>query len=147
MRSAKVDSRDVNNYNERMETFQHGFRKLLAWQIAHELTKGIYRATQQFPANEAYGITNQLRRASSSIAAQIAEGSRMPTANHRKIYYDRAYASAAEVDYFLELSHDLTFLDSEKYVHLLHKVQHVSALLHRLSISCRKRVTHEKLIS
>lgn len=119
-----------------MEKFKDGFRKLLAWQIAHKLTKDIYQVTRKFPKSELYGITSQLQRASSSIAAQIAEGSQMPTVNHRKLYYDRAYATAAETDYFLELAHDLNYIENTEYDRLLNEVRHVSALVHRLSLSC-----------
>ncbi len=122
-----------------METFKDGFRNLLAWQTAHKLTKDIYRVTQKFPKSELYGITSQLQRASSSIAAQIAEGSQMPSAKHRKIYYDRAYATAAETDYFLELAHDLKYVQDEEYACLLNEVRHTSAIIHRLSVSCIKK--------
>lgn len=119
--------------------FENGFRKLLVWQEAHALTIMIYKATVGFPIEERYGITSQLRRAASSIAAQIAEGSRMETSAHRKSYYDRAYASAAEVDYFLQLSHDLNYLHDDYYRSLTDKVNCVSFLTYRLSSSCRSR--------
>jgi hypothetical protein len=59
--------------------FGEGFRKLVAWQEAHGLTMEIYKVTAAFPRDEQYGLTSQLRRAASSIGAQIAEGSRMGT--------------------------------------------------------------------
>lgn len=122
-----------------MEVFQYGFRKLLAWQMAHTLTLEIYRVTRNFPKSELYGMSSQLQRASSSIAAQIVEGSRLPTADHRRIYYDRAYASAAEVDYFLQLAHDLKYLSDTEYQHLLKQIYYVSVLVHRLSVSCTEK--------
>jgi four helix bundle protein len=119
--------------------YRCGFRKLIAWQEAHRLTLFIYRVTKNFPREEIYGVISQLRRASSSIAAQITEGSRMPTSNHRKAYYDRAYSSAAEVDYFLELSKDLEYLNSEDYEKLLEQLNKVSYLTKKLSDSCIKK--------
>jgi four helix bundle protein len=121
------------------QKYTSGFRKLIAWQKAHEITLDIYRFTRSFPKDELYGITSQLRRASSSIAAQITEGSRMTTMNHRKSYYDRAYASAAEVDYFLELAHDLEFLPAEKYEEFAKKINYVSALVLGLAQSCKNK--------
>jgi len=56
----------------------------------------------------------------------------MSTSAHRKIYYERAYASASEVDNFLELSFDLGYSDSEKYKELLSLVNRVSYLLKKL---------------
>ena len=113
-----------------------GFRKLIAWQEARNLTKMIYKYTQSFPPEERYGLTDQLRRSASSTDGQIAEGSRMPTKKHRKSNYDRAYASTAEVDCFLELALDLKFLPPATYKDLLQKVNAVSYLTHKLSQSC-----------
>lgn len=115
--------------------YQKGFRNLIVWREAHSLTVALYKATCVFPKHEQYGITSQLRRASSSIGAQLAEGSRMRTGAHRRIYYERAYASAAEVDNFLELSRDLGYLDEPEYKNLLNAVNRVSYLLRQLSDS------------
>ena len=111
------------------------FRRLIAWKEAHRLTLDVYRATKIFPSDEKFGVTSQMRRAASSIAAQIAEGSQMPTGPHRTLYYERAYASAAEVDYFLELSKDLGYLETGIYDALLGQVNRVSFLVHRLAQS------------
>jgi four helix bundle protein len=119
-----------------MPKYDKGFRKLIAWQQAHQLVGQIYDVTEHFPRHEMYGVISQVRRAISSVAAQIAEGSRMPTANHRKLYYDRAYASAAEVDYFLELSLERQYFDQGKYDELMNKLNYVSALVLGLSKSC-----------
>lgn len=51
-----------------------GFRQLVIWQRAHELTMAIYDMTKSFPPEERYGLTSQMRRASSSVAANIVEG-------------------------------------------------------------------------
>lgn len=114
------------------KTYSRGFRKLIVWQEAHSLTISVYEITESFPKSEIYGITKQLRNASSSIGAQIAEGSQMRTQPHRKLYYERAYSSAAEVDNFLELAIDLEYLNEDKYKKLLHQVNKVSYLLQNL---------------
>ena len=51
------------------------FKKLAVWEKAHHLTLEVYKVTAHFPKEETYGLTSQLRRASSSIPANIAEGS------------------------------------------------------------------------
>ncbi|HBH19687.1 MAG TPA: four helix bundle protein [Candidatus Peribacter riflensis] len=122
------------------QRFQEGFRKLIVWQEAHALTILLYKVTTSFPSHERFGLTSQLRRASSSsIGAQIAEGSRMSSSAHRRIYYERAYASAAEVDNFLELSLDLLYLTSEQYQELLAHVNRTSYLLHQLTNSLHQK--------
>ncbi|MGH9655933.1 MAG: four helix bundle protein [Bryobacteraceae bacterium] len=50
------------------------FKQLKVWQKAHQLTLSVYRITADFPRQELYGLTSQLRRASSSISANLAEG-------------------------------------------------------------------------
>ena len=52
-----------------------GFRNLHVWTKSHQLTLDIYKATQQFPKEELFGLVSQLRRASASIPTNIAEGS------------------------------------------------------------------------
>jgi four helix bundle protein len=52
----------------------HSYRELIAWQKAMKLVTEIYEATQRFPSEERYGLTNQLRRASVSVPSNIAEG-------------------------------------------------------------------------
>jgi four helix bundle protein len=119
------------------EAYQEGFRSLVAWKEAHALTLNIYKMTRSFPADEKHAITSQLRRAASSIAAQLAEGSRMSSQKHRHIFYERAYASAAEVDYFLELSKDLGYCDSITYENGRSLVNRASYLIKKLSASCK----------
>lgn len=50
------------------------FRTLKVWQVSHDLTLRIYTATKDFPSEERFGLTSQIRRSSSSIPANIAEG-------------------------------------------------------------------------
>ncbi len=116
--------------------FRNGFRKLIAWQEAHAFTKEIYEVTAMFPRHEQFGMTTQLRKASSSIAAQIAEGSRMHTSDHRRSYYNRAYASGAECDNFLELAKDLRYIDEATFKRLLDRLNRVCFLTYRLFASC-----------
>ena len=117
--------------------FDRGFRKLDAWKLAHELTLKIYRITEKFPQKEMFGMTDQVRRASSSIEAQIAEGSRIDTTLHRKSFYVRAYASAAEVDTFLELARDLNYLTIDEHKELIVHLNKASACLFGLIKSCQ----------
>lgn len=89
------------------------FYDLDAWKKAHHLTLLVYKATKSFPGEEKYGLTSQLRRASSSVGANIAEGfSRFHFKDKVKFYY-QARGSVSEVQNFLVLARDLGYLSIE----------------------------------
>jgi four helix bundle protein len=89
------------------------FYDLDAWKKAHHLTLLVYKATNSFPGEEKYGLTSQLRRASSSVGANIAEGfSRFHFKDKVKFYY-QARGSVSEVQNFLVLARDLGYLSIE----------------------------------
>ncbi len=83
------------------------FRKLSVWEKSHQLTLAIYRATEQFPQSELYGLRSQLRRASASIAANIAEGCGRGSSCDFGRFLDIAAGSGSEVEDHLILAGDL----------------------------------------
>jgi four helix bundle protein len=91
------------------------FTKLEAWQVPHELVLAIYTVIKKFPKEERFGVIDQLRRAVSSITANIAEGwGRYHFADRIKFYY-QARGSCCEVQNFLILSKDLGYLDKSEF--------------------------------
>lgn len=95
------------------------FEDLIVWQESQDLAVAIYKETKQFPTDEQFSITNQLRRAVSSISANIAEGFGRSTAKDRLHFYVIAYGSLLEVKNFLYLSNKLGYLDSDRLKTLL----------------------------
>jgi four helix bundle protein len=94
------------------------FRNLKVWEKAHALTLDIYRVTKLFPREEMYGLTSQMRRASVSIAANIAEGTcRNGDADFAR-FLQMAAGSASEVEYHLLLSRDLQLLQTGDFKRL-----------------------------
>ena len=85
---------------------QH-FRNLLVWQKSHEMVLQVYRISRDFPREELYGLTSQLRRAAVSIPSNIAEGcSRGSDADFGR-FLIIALGSSSEVEYQLLLARDL----------------------------------------
>ena len=78
------------------------FREVVVWQKAHTFTLGIYRVTEKFPPHELFGLTSQLRRASSSIPADFVEGYRKRTVPDKLRFYNIAQASTDYCLYDLE---------------------------------------------
>ncbi|MDO8649465.1 MAG: four helix bundle protein [Candidatus Peregrinibacteria bacterium] len=109
-----------------------GFRKLIAWQEAKTLALSIYKLTEKFPTKEQFHLVSQLRRAASSVMANLAEGSAMPTKAHRLSYYARARGSAVEVDNHLELSLGLHYITQEEFDQAEGQLAKVTFLITRL---------------
>lgn len=105
------------------------FRKLSVWERAHVLALEIYRATATFPREEIYGITSQVRRASISIAANIAEGYGRGGDGEFHRFLSIAAGSAAEVEYFLLLARDLSLLSMPAYKDLQTQIVEVQRML------------------
>jgi four helix bundle protein len=87
------------------------FRDLFVWQRSMELTVALYRLTKEFPADERFGLTSQLRRAGVSVASNIAEGhSRLSTGEY-KHFLGMARGSNSEIETQLILATQLGFGD------------------------------------
>jgi len=80
------------------------YRKSVAWQRGMELTSAVYKLTRAFPADERFGLTNQLRRASVSIPSNIAEGKGRSSVGELIYFLGMARGSALEVGTQLEIA-------------------------------------------
>ena len=94
------------------------FRKLAVWEKSHRLTLEIYAVTKQFPRDEIYGLTSQMRRAATAIPANIAERCGKNTEAELARYMQISMGSASELEYHLLLAHDLKYLDEQTYQQL-----------------------------
>jgi four helix bundle protein len=105
------------------------FRKLQVWEKSHTLVLGIYQSTQSFPKVELYGLTSQMRRASVSIPANIAEGAGRESIPERVHFIQIANGSASELNYFLLLSRDLGYLPEEVYLKYSQDLDEIGRML------------------
>jgi len=106
-----------------------GFRNLKVWIKSHQLTLDIYKSTQQFPKEELFGLVSQLRRASTSIPTNIAEGSGRKSEKEFIQFLSIALGSANEVDYLIELSKDLGFISQEIWTQLDQEINEIQSML------------------
>jgi four helix bundle protein len=95
------------------------FRDLQVWHKAHSLTLESYRITNTFPKQEMYGLTSQIRRSASSVAANIAEGCGKRGNGEFYRFLNMALGSASELEYHFLLARDLDFVSRENYKHLM----------------------------
>ncbi len=104
-------------------------KDLGVWEKAHSMTIGVYKATKEFPREELFGITSQMRRAASSIGANIAEGTGRRSDGELTRYLHIARGSAAELEYHLLLARDLDLLSITKFDFLRRQVDEVQRML------------------
>ena len=91
------------------------YKNIKAWQLADKLVRGIYKETQNFPKEEMYGITSQLRRAAVSVPCNIVEGC---TRKNNKEYLQFLYiakGSLSEAEYLLSLANSLDYFEKDNY--------------------------------
>lgn len=115
-----------------LESKINDFSDLEAWKKGHQLVLEVYKTIKDFPKEERYGAIDQLRRAASSVTANIAEGFARYHFNDKTRFYYQARGSAAEVKNFLLLARDLEYIDSDIYNKLEEKVSEVRRLINGL---------------
>jgi four helix bundle protein len=113
------------------------YKDLRVWEEAHRLTLSVYKTTQVFPKEERFGLTSQIRRASASIAANLAEGCGRRSDGEMARYVQIAMGSGAELSYHLLLARDLGFMTTEEHVELNQNLERVMRMLSALSSKVR----------
>src|SRR5882762_5838834 len=101
------------NYGAKAPIRSH--RDLIVWQKAMDLVVAVYRATETFPKAETYGLTSQIRRAVTSIPANIAEGQGRRLTKEFLYFLANARGSLWELDTHLEAATRLGFLSTETH--------------------------------
>src|SRR5256885_5920759 len=105
------------------------FRNLKVWEKAHSLTLDVYKVTKLLPREEIYGLTSQIRKASVSIGANIAEGACRNGDAEFARFLQMAAGSASEVEYHLLLARDMELLKSADCECLSNQVVEVKRML------------------
>jgi four helix bundle protein len=108
------------------------YTKIEAWKLADDLTVAVYGRTQSFPKEEVYGLTSQLRRASYSVPANIAEGSSRESKKDYLHFLYIARGSLSETQYFIHLSQRLGYLNAQEADVLIGQTKQTFACLHGL---------------
>ena len=102
------------------------FQDLIVWRKAHEFVLGVYALAREFPKQETYGLCSQLRRAAVAVPANIAEGFRRHGRADKVRFMNVAESSLEECRYYLILTHDLGYQETDKQRTL---VEEISRLL------------------
>ena len=105
------------------------FRSLNVWEKSHELALLIYKHSKQYPKEELFGLTSQIRRASVSVPTNIAEGCGRGSDNDFARFIQIALGSASELEYLIQLSFDLNYIKNEIFTTLTDKTIHIKKML------------------
>jgi four helix bundle protein len=116
-----------------------GYKDLIAWQNAIELVTEVYRATMAFPGHEIYGLINQMRRASVSIASNIAEGHGRATPGEFVQFLCQARGSLRELETQVIIACNLSYLTSQQGQTLLARIDELARILNGLIVAIQRR--------
>lgn len=108
------------------------FQDLMVWQRGHELVLSIYKISRDFPKDEQFALTSQLRRAVVSVTSNIAEGFSRQTLKDKINFYHIALGSCTEVQNQLIIARDLHYVDNAIYVNIYDKTIEVHKMLNTL---------------
>lgn len=114
-----------------MATFRK-FEDIIAWQKARQITKEIYKVTLKGDFSKDFDLRSQIRRASTSIMANIAEGFGRRSDKEFANFLNIAHASAYEVQSHLYVAVDMEYVDEKSFIHLYDELAQVSRMLYAL---------------
>lgn len=99
--------------NSIQRTAESGYQRLLVHRKANELALEIYRATGAYPKEETFGITGQMRKAAASVPNKLVEGYGQKSIKDKFRSYSSAQTSLTELEYLIEFSGKLGYLNQE----------------------------------
>ena len=109
-----------------------GFKSLIVWKRSYDLALSVYKMTNNFPKDELYGLTSQMRRSAISVSANIAEGYQRKSRKEYIHFLSIAKGSLGEVETYLLFSKDLGYVQEIQFNQLETNRQEVGRLLRGL---------------
>lgn len=117
----------------------HHYKDLNVWKLSREFASDIYKITNTFPDTEKFGLTSQLRRASISIASNLAEGASRSSNKDFSRFLEIALGSAYEIETQLLIATDLKYIDTKTSETLLDNINLIIKMLSKLRSNILKR--------
>jgi len=113
------------------------FSDLEVWKKAHSFTIGIYTITKRFPKDERFGLIDQIRRAASSIGANIAEGFGRYHSNDKIRFIYNSRGSISECMNHVHLAKGLEYIDENTLIALIRELNEMRMMLNGLTRAMR----------
>ena len=121
----------------------NGYRNLDVWNKSYDFTLKIYSETKKFPKDETYGLISQMRRASTSIIANIAEGYSMGYLREYIHYVTTAIGSNNELEVYLMLASDLNYIEKSVYNEFKSAQEEISKMLFGLRKALKNKLKEQ----
>ncbi|MEC9491672.1 four helix bundle protein [Flexistipes sp.] len=112
------------------------------FQRSHKLTLELYKISEDFPSSEKFGLVSQIRRASSSICANLLEGSYRINTKEFRQFIGVSNGSVGELKYHILLAKDLGYIEEEKYDEFIIALDTISKMLRGLIKSLSRKITN-----
>jgi len=115
------------------------FEQLHVWQDVRAMIKSIYISSRNFPDEEKYGLTAQIRRAAISVSSNISEGASRSGGKDQAYFYNISYASLMEVLSQLIIAFDLGYLDESYYLDYRSQIERIANKINALRQTALRR--------
>ena len=119
------------------------YKDLLVWKKALSLVKTVYKVTQEFPKDEMWSLTSQVKRAAVSIASNIAEGSSKRSTREFIRFLNMSYGSLSELEAQLIIAHELEFINKGDLDAVLIPANEIGKMLNGLIRSLNNKLNSE----
>ena len=136
---------DVRREILKINKDMHNFKELKIWNLSRHFVKDVYLLTKQFPEDERFGLTQQVRRAAVSIPSNIAEGSGRGSDKEFSHFLDIANGSAFEVETQLILSLDLEYISQAEFDPLNEKLQIIEKMIFNFNKSLKSQISKSQI--
>lgn len=121
-----------------MANIINSFEDLTVWQESQAFAVNVYKLSKNFPSEEMFAMTSQIRRAVSSVSANIAEGFGRSSVNDKSHFYTMAYGSLLETKNFLYLANKLDYIDDAALLKLLDQCTSCQKLLNAFKAGLKR---------
>lgn len=119
------------------------YKNLEIWKLSKNICLFIYKITKDYPKEELYGITSQIRRCAVSIPSNIAEGYAKSSVKEQLKFIEIAYGSYYELNTQIEISYDLKYIDTDNYNNICVDLELLGKMLYGYKLSLQKKLKGE----
>ena len=128
-----------------MLQYNYTYRKLNVYQLSKTLVRDIYGLTAEFPTNEKYALSDQMRRAVVSIPSNIAEGTSKTSPKEQFHFLEISYGSLMELMCQTEIAFDLCYINKEQFCQIEEEIGNIYKMLSSMQASLKSRLQSNHL--